>query len=220
VQIFLHMVFLLSTKCYSWYAISYDWLAHYRSLVKGAYLIMHNHGVCLQHGISMRLPRENDVFTMEAFKSLNLSYWELRSCYHCHMFLWWLFVSDITTGDSLLISDNAWIGQVFHNYRAKYWPEYGKPTKAQWHIWQCCIWSTLLGRGWHLRQPLGKWLHRDDKWRCTHFETVYTLIRNIVEIPFTHHLKGMGLIGITLFAQCQLHIDSAIPYHLTLFLRY
>jgi hypothetical protein len=38
----------------------------------------------------------------------------------------------------------------------------GRPTSADWSLWQTFLKQGILGRGWRLKQPLGEWDHTAD----------------------------------------------------------
>jgi hypothetical protein len=48
---------------------------------------------------------------MEALLDTNVSGQELVTCNHCRLYLKVCYLSDITTGDGLYITEEAWIGK-------------------------------------------------------------------------------------------------------------
>jgi hypothetical protein len=69
------------------------------------------HHLSLRHSITMQPLRINDEFIMEAFISLGIDETDLGICNTCGLYLNACFLSEITTGDGIYITEDAWTGR-------------------------------------------------------------------------------------------------------------
>jgi hypothetical protein len=135
------------------------------SLIRNSWKFLFTHGIVLKHDITLSPLRKRDQFIMEAYLSLDIPEAELVACNHCKMYLWALYLSDITNGDGLYVSDSAWNGNSeITPYKRRSWPHYGKPNRASWELWRKWVKVAFLGRGRRLEAPLGDWLQGDANW--------------------------------------------------------
>jgi hypothetical protein len=81
------------------------------SLVQSTLIFLAQHNIVLKHSICYLPQREHDLFIMEGLISANISLNDLLACNHCRMYLQVAFLSDIVTGDGLLLLDDAWLGR-------------------------------------------------------------------------------------------------------------
>jgi hypothetical protein len=135
-----------------------------QSLIQDTVIFSQTHKLDLRHDISMLPSREEDQLIMLALLPLSLSTADLKACNHCRMYLRALFLSDLVSGDGLMILDSAWNGDRTEDFRASSWPNYGKPPRSAWDIWRRYVSKAFLGRGRRLRTPLGRWLTPDTTW--------------------------------------------------------
>jgi len=136
------------------------------SLVKSTMTFLAQHNILLKHSIRMPPQRTNDQLIMEALLDTNVSGQELVTCNHCRLYLKVCYLSDITTGDGLYITEEAWIGKYSaHASKDRSWPSYNRPPASSWKTWQKWVNKAFLSRGRHLKHPLGSWLHWDDLWQ-------------------------------------------------------
>jgi hypothetical protein len=102
---------------------------------------------------------------MEALISLDIEETELKICNHCRLYLKVCYLSKITTGDGMYITEEAWAGKsLISPFKDQAWPQYKRPSASNWSIWQKWISKAFLSRGRRLRFPLGTWLIWDDYW--------------------------------------------------------
>ena len=123
---------------------------------------------CSEHGITLddktiKIPlwRENDIAIMEAFRNnpaIRKEEWATLN--KCRIFLKAFSLADISTGDGMFISKQAWAGLASTSFRdATQWPIWGKPTRSEWAQWQRAISLTFLeSNGKKLKKPLLKWI--------------------------------------------------------------
>ncbi len=81
------------------------------SLVQSTLIFLAQHNIVLKHSICYLPQREHDLFIMEGLISANISLNDLLACNQCRMYLQVAFLSDIVTGDGLLLLDDAWLGR-------------------------------------------------------------------------------------------------------------
>jgi len=101
---------------------------------------------------------------MRQLSSLNLSQEDLFACNMCRIYLRALYLSDITSGDGLEISEAALLGIRDGTFRADSWPFCPKPSPHKWIIWRKCLGSAFCTRGRRLRTSLGSWVNQDPEW--------------------------------------------------------
>jgi hypothetical protein len=90
----------------------------------------------------------HDKRIMEMLLSLDVPFDEFIACNHCQLFLKATLLSDITTGDGIFLTDNAWTGIATpHEHRDKAWPKYHKTTPTNWRIWQNWVKKAFLSHG-------------------------------------------------------------------------
>jgi hypothetical protein len=84
------------------------------SLVKSTCIFFLKHQLELRHDIAMLPLRQGDLILMESFAKFSPSVEELRSLNKCQLYLQVCFLSEISTGDRLAISEDAWRGIRFY----------------------------------------------------------------------------------------------------------
>jgi hypothetical protein len=135
------------------------------SLVKSACLFLHQYKLELCHTISYTPNRINDICLMSTFFHSSASLEDMLHLNHCRLFLRAYYLSDITSGNSSKLMEEAWAGHLNVNInRDDTWPRPPRPTKADWTCWRLHISRTVLSRGRRLVQPLGPWLRSDSSW--------------------------------------------------------
>jgi hypothetical protein len=119
---------------------------------------------------------------MEALLDINVSGQELVSCNHCRLYLKVCYLSDITTGDGLYITEEAWTGKYSaHVSKDQSWPAYNRPSASSWKTWQKWVTKAFLSRGHRLKHPLGSWLHWDERrqWYTSREGQLHSLLDRI-----------------------------------------
>jgi hypothetical protein len=135
------------------------------SLVQSTMSFLAHYHITLHHSIAMQPLRLNDEFIIEAFLSLDIGEHDLKICNSCRLYLKVCFLSELTTGDGMFITEDAWAGQYLHNpLKDQAWPQYKRPPASHWRIWQHWVSKAFLSRGRRLRHPLGTWLTWDEHW--------------------------------------------------------
>ena len=135
------------------------------SLVQSTMSFLAQFHITLHHTITMQPLRLNDEFIIEAFLSLDIGEHDLKICNSCRLYLKVCFLSELTTGDGMFITEDAWAGQCLHHpFKDQAWPQYKRPPASHWRIWQHWVSKAFLSRGRRLRHPLGTWLTWDEHW--------------------------------------------------------
>jgi hypothetical protein len=114
------------------------------SLICSTVFFLQRFNICLHHDITMVPQRQHDVLIMRQLSSLNLSQEDLFACNMCRIYLGALYLSDITSGDGLEISEAALIGIRDVTFRADSWPFCPKPSPHKWIIWRKCLGSSSV----------------------------------------------------------------------------
>jgi hypothetical protein len=103
---------------------------------------------------------------MEEIAAFTSDWQQLQSANKCRLYLYAMFLSDISDGSGHFLLDAAWTGsQRLNDHRQSLWPNQGKPSELDWDIWQSLLHSTVLARGRNLRKDLGDWLGMDPHWQ-------------------------------------------------------
>jgi hypothetical protein len=118
------------------------------TLIKSTMLFLVTNDIQIKHSINTSPQREHDKFIMMTLVHLQVPINELIACSQCRRFLKAWFVSDIATGDGLLLKEEAWTGQnVDPSSKAQSWPQLPKPPRSSWITWQKWISKAFLSRG-------------------------------------------------------------------------
>jgi hypothetical protein len=73
---------------------------------------------------------------------------ELEILNRCRLHLKVSFLSEISTCDGLMITENAWRGQRFDvPDKLLSWPHYRRLTSKEWLVWQSFLKRLVLSRG-------------------------------------------------------------------------
>jgi hypothetical protein len=135
------------------------------SLIKSSILFLLKQNIDLIHDISLLPLRQGDKILMSCFAQMSPSLDELWSLNNCRLYLQVYFLSEISTGDGLKITYDAWRGTRF-DVPAKLasWPRQQRPSPREWLLWQLFLKKVFLLRGLKLRFPLGPWTREDNQW--------------------------------------------------------
>ena len=104
--------------------------------------------------------RKYDCLLMERlFNHPDIPKQHIKPFNRCRLFLKAISLSDITTGDGSLITNEAWKGhQLTSQSRSYTWPKWNRPNSYHWNIWRKCLGILFTnGSTQRLSQPLGKW---------------------------------------------------------------
>jgi hypothetical protein len=137
--------------------IPYDMIHHLatESRVRSTCLFMHEHGLDLHHDITQAPLRINDRMIMRVFLSLSPSVDELKALHRCRLYLQVFWLSEISTGDGLMITEDAWQGKRFKiPVRIQTWPFQQLPPSSDWSVWQRFVKQGILHRGLRLKHEL------------------------------------------------------------------
>jgi hypothetical protein len=134
------------------------------SLVRSTYIFLKTHQLIMRHDIYLTPRREADSLLMPAFLSTGASMEECVRLIKCRMYLRVCFISDLATSDGLLLSKDGWSGIPFLSTSTAR-PKQGRPTRADWQIWQKYLKLAFLVRGRRLQHSLGGWLSTPPLWK-------------------------------------------------------
>jgi hypothetical protein len=101
------------------------------ALVKATQVFLTQHKIALIHNIQLTLLRESDRFIIEELITRQIPLTDLIALNHCRMYLKVILLSDIVTGDGMMVTDNAWNiipNSLSHKHLS--WPSYGKPPPS------------------------------------------------------------------------------------------
>jgi hypothetical protein len=136
------------------------------SLIKATMIFNVTHNIQLKRSITTLPKRERDQFIMAILLRLQAPIADLIACNQCRLFLKACLLSDIVTGDSVFVSEEAWLGKAgYPQQKDVAWPHMPRPPRSSWGIWQKWITIGFLNRGRRLHYPLGKWLAWDQTWK-------------------------------------------------------
>jgi len=111
---------------------------------------------------NLELQRENDRHIMQVLERTQPAA-DLLALNRCRIYLQAATLSDITTGDGMAISDDAWKGTRSRSRPTPQygWPHQGKPNDQAWRKWRRALQKAF---GKTLRQNLGQWLKTPCEW--------------------------------------------------------
>lgn len=103
---------------------------------------------------------------MDGFAASTITFEDLAQLNWCRLYLQAFYLSDITTGDGLRLTEEAWNGQTITlAIRNESWLRKGRPQKKDWEFWELQLSKHFLDRGTRLQCPLGEWLYDVPTWR-------------------------------------------------------
>jgi hypothetical protein len=118
--------------------------------------------------------------------------WRFGAVNHCRLYLQAFLLSDITKGNGLRITDEAWNGKRNTQVtRDESWPRQGRPLRKDWEFWQAQLRKYVLSRGTRLRQPLGACFLEVHTWRCF-FDPVQEDLYSVMGSQWSRHSRAPG----------------------------
>ena len=114
--------------------------------------------------------REFDEVIMDTFIEAGITGTRLYRANRCRIFLQALTLADITTGDGIFITKEAWSGERSRStcrHNSFEWPEWGTPSKLEKTAWKEALQFVFCSRRERcLDQPLGAWtIGPGEKWQ-------------------------------------------------------
>jgi hypothetical protein len=137
--------------------IEWGWIPSIRDF------LLHIDGRIVNASQGIRTYRENDQLIMDIESLTTMTRKEQILINRCRLALQVECISDITDMDGKMIN-KAWLSlrATKPSYSIKSWPLQGDPGKEAWSIWQRFLSTSLTRQQWELRQPLGRWIARNE----------------------------------------------------------
>ena len=135
--------------------IESTWITHLQQMlrdIKGK-LWVHDNWV-------LQPQRENDVFLMEYFSTLDYTDRELKLLNYCRLYIQALRLSDIVTTDGTQIQRKYATGNQTIDISKLQWPVQDKPHTPTWKLWENAL-RKLCRHQFKLKKPLGDWYTSD-----------------------------------------------------------
>jgi hypothetical protein len=169
------------------------------SLVKSTIIFLQEHEIQLHHSIRYPYQQINDRSIMDVLVTGSITFEDLARLNRCRLYLQAFLLSDITTGDGLKVTDEAWNGKrnTQVNYDAS-WPRQGRPPRKDWEFWQKQLRKNILNRGARLRHPLGAWVQEVPSWQW-YIDPVGDDLYSVMGGQWFQHSKAPGKGRIRIF---------------------
>lgn len=129
---------------------------------------------------AINLPRQNDVFLMEAFVEYGCNELTLRRLNNCRMCLQVITLSDIVDAAGRKVLKSYLEGHSQRDRLSKHkWPKQPRPCQRDWKLWSRTISTIFLHRdGNRLLNTLGTWQSRShQEWRW-YYDVVHKTLYN------------------------------------------
>jgi hypothetical protein len=126
--------------------------------------LQHINGQITNATTQPKLYCENDMYIMDAHAITKVSSKERMLIHRCRIFMQVECVSDIANAEGTKLME-AWLSPktLKPSKSNKNWPKQSDPGRQAWNIWKKFLINAFAtSDGGKLRQPLGKWIARND----------------------------------------------------------